>query len=145
MFWSTPCEILPARLPRKAGYACAHVSRTEDANGTMGVGLHRSIPVTQAEYSEEAAEQEGRAPNSAVSPGRAEATDASDASERARLITQIGRQIRGPEVPEATRLAGLTLIGWLARRRPEEAAHAVGVGEARKSERRLRAARPKAR
>jgi hypothetical protein len=42
-------------------------------------------------------------------------------------------------MPESTRTAGLTLIGWLARRMPGEQAHALGVREARASERRLRA------
>ncbi len=58
--------------------------------------------------------------------------------ERARLISDITRLIREPQMPESTRTAGLTLIGWLARRMPGEAAHAIGVDEARQSERRLR-------
>ena len=42
-------------------------------------------------------------------------------------------------MPECTRTAGLTLIGYLARRMPGEAAHDVGVLEARMaSERRLK-------
>jgi hypothetical protein len=56
-----------------------------------------------------------------------------DESARARLIADIARLIREPTVPERTRLAGLTLIGWLARRRPDEVPHAVGVEEARRS------------
>lgn len=48
-------------------------------------------------------------------------------------------------MPEGTRVAGLTLIGWLARRRPEEPPHAIGVEEARMSERRLQAVRTKPR
>ena len=59
--------------------------------------------------------------------------------ERARLISDITRLIREPQMPETTRTAGLTLIGWLARRMPGEAAHAIGVDEARQSERRIRA------
>jgi hypothetical protein len=39
----------------------------------------------------------------------------------------------------------MNLIGWLARRREEEPPHAIGIEEARESERRIRAARPKAR
>ena len=35
----------------------------------------------------------------------------------------------------------MNLIGWLARRRPDEAPHALGLDEARESERRIRAAR----
>jgi hypothetical protein len=68
-----------------------------------------------------------------------------DEGERARLICDITRLIREPHMPETTRCAGLTLIGWLARRMPGEAAHAIGVSEARQSERRLRAAQRKPR
>jgi hypothetical protein len=64
-----------------------------------------------------------------------------DENERARLINDITRLIREPQMPEGTRAAGLTLIGWLARRMPGEQAHALGVDEARESERRLKAAR----
>ncbi len=68
-----------------------------------------------------------------------------DEGERARMISDITRLIREPHMPETTRCAGLTLIGWLARRMPGEAAHAIGVSEARQSERRLRAAQRKTR
>ena len=68
-----------------------------------------------------------------------------DEGERARLISDITRLIREPHMPETTRCAGLTLIGWLARRMPGEAPHALGVSEARQSERRLRAAQRKPR
>jgi hypothetical protein len=68
-----------------------------------------------------------------------------DESDRARLINEISRVIREPMMPEATRTAGLTLIGWLARRMPGELPHALGVAEARESERRLQAARRKVR
>jgi hypothetical protein len=62
-----------------------------------------------------------------------------DETERTRIIGDITRLIREPSMPENTRLAGLTLIGWLARRRPDEAPHALGIDEARESERRIRA------
>src|SRR6476660_8792840 len=52
-----------------------------------------------------------------------------DESERTRLINDISRLIREPKMPEGTRAAGLTLIGYLARRMPGEAAHAIGVDE----------------
>ena len=65
--------------------------------------------------------------------------------ERARLISDLTRLIREPHMPETTRCAGLTLIGWLARRMPGEPAHALGVAEARQSERRLLAAQRKPR
>jgi hypothetical protein len=68
-----------------------------------------------------------------------------DEGERARLISDLTRLIREPHMPETTRCAGLTLIGWLARRMPGEAAHAIGVSEARQSERRIRAAQRKPR
>ncbi len=63
-------------------------------------------------------------------------------SDRTRLIGDLTRLIREPEVPESTRTAGLELIGWLARRMPGESAHDVGVEEAaRQSERMLEARR----
>lgn len=68
-----------------------------------------------------------------------------DESERARLIGELSRLIREPLMPESTRTAGLTLIGWLARRMPGEAPHALGVAEARQSERRVRAAQQRKR
>jgi len=46
---------------------------------------------------------------------------------RTRLIGELSRILREPEMPETTRTAGLTLIGWLARRMPGEAAHALGT------------------
>ncbi|MBL8609387.1 MAG: hypothetical protein JNL38_18800 [Myxococcales bacterium] len=61
--------------------------------------------------------------------------------ERTRLIGEISRLLREPMMPESTRTAGLTLIGWLARRMPGEAPHALGVEEARKSEQRMKSAR----
>jgi hypothetical protein len=68
-----------------------------------------------------------------------------DEGERTRLIADIMRLIRDPAVPESTRLAGLNLIGWLARRRCDEAPHAIGIAEAHESERRYKAARAKTR
>jgi hypothetical protein len=73
-----------------------------------------------------------------------------DECERARLIGDITRLIREPLMPETTRTAGLTLIGWLARRMPGESPHAIGVAEARQaearqSESRLRAAQQRKR
>ena len=63
-----------------------------------------------------------------------------DESDRARLIGDITRLIREPQIPESARSAGLELIGWLARRMPGECAHDIGVEEARQSERMLKAA-----
>lgn len=64
-----------------------------------------------------------------------------DEMERTRLIADITRLMREPAMPETTRVAGMTLIGWLARRRQEESPHSIGIDEARESERRIRAAR----
>jgi hypothetical protein len=64
-----------------------------------------------------------------------------DEIERTRLITDISRLIRGSAVPEGARIAGLTLIGWLARRHCDEPPHAIGIEEARESERRILASR----
>ena len=63
----------------------------------------------------------------------------SDEWERARLISDISRLLKEPATPKETRAACLTLIGWLARRQPGEAAHALGIDEARESERRIQA------
>jgi len=68
-----------------------------------------------------------------------------DESDRAKLISEISVLIREPLMPESTRTAGLTLIGWLARRMPGECAHALGVAEARESERMMKTARRKVR
>ena len=65
--------------------------------------------------------------------------------ERARLIGEISKLLREPLMPESTRIAGLTLIGWLARRMPGETAHALGVREARAEERRRTGSGRKAR
>lgn len=46
--------------------------------------------------------------------------------DRVRLIGELTSLLHEPTMPEATRVAGLTLIGWLARRMPGEAAHALG-------------------
>lgn len=53
---------------------------------------------------------------------------------RTRLIGELSKLIREPEMPETTRTAGLTLIGWLARRMPGEEAHALGTQPRQKAE-----------
>ena len=68
-----------------------------------------------------------------------------DEVQRARLMADIIRLIREPSMPPGTRTAGMTLVGWLARRKPDEAPHAIGVEEARESERRMQAVRAKPR
>ncbi len=57
----------------------------------------------------------------------AELGHVSDECVRTRLIGELSRLLREPTMPETTRTAGLTLIGWLARRMPGEAAHSLGV------------------
>lgn len=49
--------------------------------------------------------------------------------ERTRLIGQIASLLRETSVPAEAREAGLTLIGWLARRMPGEPVSIVGVEE----------------
>lgn len=68
-----------------------------------------------------------------------------DENDRTRMIADISRLILEAEIPERARTAGLELIGWLARRMPGESAHAVGVEEARESQRLMRAVRRKGR
>ena len=47
--------------------------------------------------------------------------------ERTRLIGEIANLIRGGAVPDEARAAGLTLIGYLARRMPGEGPHSACV------------------
>ena len=49
--------------------------------------------------------------------------------ERTRLIGQIASLLRESSIPDDAREAGLTLIGWLARRMPGEPVSIVGVEE----------------
>lgn len=48
---------------------------------------------------------------------------------RTRLIGEIASLLRSETVPDDARAAALTLIGWLARRMPGEAASTAGVRE----------------
>ena len=65
-----------------------------------------------------------------------------DESERTRLIADIMRLIREPAMPEATRVAGHERSSAGSRAADaDEAPHAIGIDEARESERRIRAAR----
>ncbi len=107
-----------------------------------GVHSRALVPTSSRKASELTIEAlyAARAPDSTRTP-----QDPPDEGDRARLISDITRLLREPQMPETTRTAGLTLIGWLARRMPGEAAHAIGVAEARQSERRLRAAQRKPR
>ncbi len=52
---------------------------------------------------------------------------------RVRLIGDLSKLICEGDLPESMRSAGLSLIGYLARRFPGEQAHSLGVDEARKA------------
>jgi hypothetical protein len=111
------------------------VSRTDEKGA--GASLWRATE-GRADDRSEAGQPQGRSlATNDYSPG--------DEITRTRLITDLSRLICQSSVPEGARTAGLTLIGWLARRRENEAPHAIGVEEARQSERRIRAGRAKAR
>ena len=43
-----------------------------------------------------------------------------DEASRTQLISQIASLLRTDQVPDEARQAGLTLIGWLARRMPQD-------------------------
>ena len=60
---------------------------------------------------------------------------------RVRLIADISKLLHDPCVPEDAKSAGLTLIGWLARRQTGEASHGYGVEEATRQRARPRRAR----
>jgi hypothetical protein len=51
--------------------------------------------------------------------------------DRTRLIAELASLLRECDVPEEARCAGLTLIGYLARRMPGEGPSTVGVTEVR--------------
>jgi hypothetical protein len=61
--------------------------------------------------------------------------------QRVRLIGDLSKLLHDPCVPETAKTAGLTLIGWLARRQPGEASHGFGVEEAATQRARTRRAR----
>jgi hypothetical protein len=50
--------------------------------------------------------------------------------DRTRLIAELASLLRDCELPDEARHAGLTLIGWLARRMPGEGPSTVGVEQA---------------
>lgn len=51
--------------------------------------------------------------------------------DRTRLIAELASLLRECDLPDDARSAGLTLIGYLARRMPGESASTVGVTEVR--------------
>lgn len=125
----------------------ARVGSGPTSNSTVGQkGVHSRAPVPAS--SRKASELTIEALYAARIQRRestASQDEVPDECERARLISDITRLIREPGMCETTRTAGLTLIGWLARRMPGEPAHAIGVSEAKQSERRIRAAQRKPR
>jgi hypothetical protein len=138
------------------------VSRNDDANARADAAPRREATDPGESYAPEPDPAERFAATSTVSPvadrsarhqsepwpaADPEGDDLppADEGERAQLIAGIARLLREANLPDSARVAALTLIGWLARRRPQETAHACGVEEARRSEHRWRAARPKAR
>ena len=120
-----------------------HVSRTDEKGPGAWPG--------EAGLTSEPAPESGADRVSSVEPLRARLQPPGgcafvyDEAERTRLIADIMRLLREPSMPRSARLAGLTLVGWLARRRPAEAPHAIGIDEARESERRIQSARAKIR
>ena len=119
----------------------AHVSRTDDEKGPAASreGATGAREIGADDGGEPPESCDGRERPSSVRP--IGGYGVADETERTRMIADIMRLIREPAMPEATRMAGMNLIGWLARRRPDEAPHAIGIDEARESERRIRAAR----
>lgn len=55
------------------------------------------------------------------------APGAHDECSRMRLIGELTRLLHEAEMPPPVRMAGLTVIGWLARRQAGEVAHALGA------------------
>jgi hypothetical protein len=124
----------------------AHVSRTDD----KGAGVSGTASDLTTDDAGDADEASGVKSTSAFGFGSAppparQPPAPADESERARLIAELAKLLREPALPESTRVAGLTLIGWLARRRLDESPHAIGIEEARQSERRLRTGRSRVR
>ncbi len=64
-----------------------------------------------------------------------------DERHRVRLIQDLSKLLHDPCCPESAKTAGLTLIGWLARRLPGEEAHGYGVAEAQRATSRQRTRR----
>jgi hypothetical protein len=148
-----PCEPVTRRTLRKPRKNMKSFSTTSGKSLDSGILVSTSRKTTElsieARYGLRAVPNE-RDRSHEASPS---APAIPDEGERARLIRDISRVIREPQLPETTRSACLTLIGWLARRMPGEAAHALGVAEARRetsqaarhSERRLRTAQSRKR
>lgn len=116
----------------------AHVSRTEQ-RGVVALEAESNASPDDGDGADDAVSAVRvlglRADFSVPAPGCPRVAE----PERHRLMCEIMGLMANSPIPEATRLAGLTLIGWLARRRIDEAPHAIGIPEARESERRIRA------
>jgi hypothetical protein len=70
-------------------------------------------------------------PNFDFSPGMGQRLGSAMTAEqeRTRLIREIAAVLRDASMSDEARSAGLTFIGWLARRMPGEAASTAGVDE----------------
>jgi hypothetical protein len=127
-----------------------HVARSD---GTVGAEekllFARVSDVVERPFGERSADAltdgDVRRPDSRVDVMLPPCASPTSAMARTQLIGEIAQAICQPNTPDSARHAGLTLIGWLAERRPEEPAHAVGIEEARASEIRLQAGRAKIR
>jgi len=126
------------RTPR-LGYDPRHVSGNIEDKGAFAEGEATDMETHDG--------VESQPPHAIRASGvvRTGGCGVADETERTRLIADITRLMREPAMPETTRVAGMTLIGWLARRREDESPHSIGIEEARESERRIRAARSKTR
>ena len=111
-----------AKLPKLAGMASPR-DRDHEESG---------------EYPSAPSATEGAGPASCSTP-RWPATppqrqcEISDQEHRVRLIRDLSKLMHDPCVPDSAKAAGLTLIGWLARRQPGEDAHGYGVAEAQRA------------
>ncbi len=124
-------------------YIPRHVSRTDDR--ALGPGDLQQERGEQADGDSEQPDSRTVERVSSIQPITGEAPQVADENDRTRMIADIMRILNEPCLPEATRHAGLTLVGWLARRRVDEQPHGLGIEEARESERRILAARGKSR
>ncbi len=121
-------------------YIPRHVSRTDDRALAPGDGGGEATDGDSEQPDSRTVERV-----SSIQPITGEAQPVADENDRTRMIADIMRILNEPCLPEATRHAGLTLVGWLARRRVDEQPHGLGIEEARESERRILAARGKSR
>lgn len=125
-----------AKLPKLVGMAPRDRDHEDDsANGADEDGESASALARSGEFP---SATESAGPASCASPRwtgapKAAACAIADQQHRVRLIADLSKLLHDPCVPEAAKTAGLTLIGWLARRQPGEDAHGYGVAEAQRA------------